>query len=108
MIEHCHWQHQVPSRLTHQKNNKIKICQSLKLMSSRYFVIHISTQNYAHKHLFIHVLNKHLQAAFFFNIKSYRMRNTPKKKKKLNDKRYSIKLNVLPLNQIKFGHRHVS
>ena len=38
------------------------------------------------------------------------MRNTPKKRrrKKLNDKRYSIKLNVLPLNQIKFGHQHVS
>ena len=72
-------------------------------MSSRYFIIHISTHNYAHNHLFIHALNKHLQAAFFFNIKSYKMRNTPKKRrrKKLNDKRYSIKLNVLPLNQIK-------
>ena len=78
-------------------------------MSSRYFVIHISTHSHAHNHLFIHALNKLLQAAFFFNIKSYRMRNTPKKKKKkLNDKRYSIKLNVLPLNQIKFGHQHVS
>ena len=72
-------------------------------MSSRYFIIHISTHNYAHNHLFIHALNKHLQAAFFFNIKSYKMRNTPKKRrrKKLDDKRYSIKLNVLPLNQIK-------
>ena len=76
--------------------NKIKIRQSLKLMPSRYFVIHVSTHSYAHNQLFIHALNKHLQAAFFFNIKSYKMRNTlkkKKKKKKQNDKRYSIKLN---------------
>ena len=64
-------------------------------MSSRYFVIHISTHSHAHNHLFIHALNKLLQAAFY---------ETHSKKKKS----YSIKLNVLPLNQIKFGHQHVS
>ena len=80
-----------------KKKKKKKIRESLKLMSSRYFVIHKSTHSHAHNHLFIHALNKLLQAAFY---------ETHSKKKR--KKSYSIKLNVLPLNQIKFRHQHVS